>query len=148
MADEQQKAATATAPKEPAQVISMHGRPVSAHDILTFSESEDAVEYKRVPAFKNGEVFVLRNLRAGDIIEWSEASEGPAKREAGLKLMIRAIVDGEPGKDAGATGQPVMNESHIQGLRRIPHKYTERVIKDIIKMNEMSVRGGSEAKND
>lgn len=121
------------------------GRPVSLNDIM----SEDIVEYARTPGFTPGQVFVTQTLTAGDLIEWSEASEGSEqKRLAGLRLIIKATVDGEPGVDPGAKGIPIMSEAHMEFLRKKKHKTTETVVKHILKQNGMRVKGDSDAKND
>jgi hypothetical protein len=111
-------------------------RVLSVNDIM----AADDVEYTTAPGFKPGEVFALRSLTAGDMIEWSEANEGEAKRTAGLRLIINSVVDGIPGVHPGATGKPIMNDTHISVLRTKTHKVTEALVKSIVKHNGMNVK--------
>lgn len=124
-----------------------HGKPLSVTDLLAAAEPGAAVEYARIPGFKPGQVFVIASVPAGDMIEWSEANEG-AKYTAGLRLIINSVVDGEPGKDDGATGKRIMDDTHIALLRKLPHKVTENVVRAIIKHNGMNVKDDSAAKKD
>jgi hypothetical protein len=121
------------------------GKPVKLEDIF----SEDTKEYARAPGLIENQVFVLQNLTAGDLIEWSEASEGSEqKRLAGLRLIVKSTVDGEPGIDPGAQGVPIFDESHIGLLRKKSHKKTEAIVKAILKLNGMRVKGDSDQKNE
>lgn len=128
------------------------GKPISLEDFL----AAPVIEYARVPGFKPGQVFVIQSVSAGEIISWSEASEGDAKRTAGLRLIIKSVVDGDPtidpttGKqvDEGAKGVPILDDSHIAVLRKMPHKVTEQVVKAILKHNGMQTKQEAAAKND
>jgi hypothetical protein len=125
-----------------------HGKPMSVTDLLAAAEPLASVEYARTPGFKPGQVFVLASVTAGAMIAWSEANDGEAKRTAGLRLIIQSVVDGEPGVDDGATGARIMDDTHIALLRKLPHKVTEAVVKDILKLNGMNVKADNEAKKD
>lgn len=120
------------------------GKPVTVSDIIVAQD----VEYARIPGFKSGTVFVIQSLTAGDLIEWSEANEGEAKRTAGLRLIVKSLVDGEPGIDDGATGKTILTDKHIGLLRSKSHKVTENIVKSILKLNGMTVKGEKDAKND
>lgn len=117
------------------------GKPISVTDMLAAAEPLASVEYARVPGFKPGQIFVLQSVTAGDMIQWSEANEGDAKRTAGLRLIVKSVVDGEPGKDEGAKGARILDDTHIALLRKLPHKTTEEVVKGILKLNGMKVTG-------
>lgn len=123
--------------------------PKAAEHVLSLDDimKEDDVEYARLPGFKPGQVFVIQSLTAGDLIEWTEANEGEAKRTAGLRLIVKSLVDGEPGKDANATGKRIMNDTHIAVLRQRGHKTTERIVKAILELNGMNVKKDADAKN-
>jgi hypothetical protein len=120
-------------------------KPVSVADILAAAEPGASVEYARSPGFKPGQVFVLASVTAGDMIEWSEANEGEAKRTAGLRLIVKSVVDGEPGVDEGAKGVRIMTDAHIQVLRKLPHKVTEGIVEQILKLNGIKVKGQGES---
>lgn len=125
-----------------------NGKPVSIADLVAAAEPNASTEYARTPGFKPGQVFVLASLVSGDMIVWSEANEGEAKRTAGLRLIVKSVVDGEPGVDEGAVGRCIMDDTHIALLRKLPHKATERVVKEILKLNGMNVKADKDAKND
>ena len=125
-----------------------NGKPISVTDMLAAAEPLASVEYARTAGFKPGQAFVLGSVTAGDMIEWSEANEGEAKRTAGLRLIVRSVVDGEPGVDEGARGARIMDDTHIALLRKLPHKTTENVVKAILKLNGMNVKADNDAKKD
>jgi hypothetical protein len=99
----------------------------------------DDVEYATIEGFKPGEVFRIQSLTAGDLIEWSEANEGEAKRTAGLRLIVKSLVNEE--------GKLIANDQHIAVLRRKSHKVTERVVKAILDLNGMTTKQEDKAKN-
>lgn len=105
------------------------------------------IEYKRIPGFAAGKTIVIGSITAGDFVEWQESNEGPAKKNAGLKLIIRSLVDGIPGVDPGATGKRIGNDAGLVKLRDMPIKHTERVIRTIIEFNGLNAnaRGDSTA---
>lgn len=108
---------------------------LSMQDIM----AADDVEYAYVEGFKPGQVFRIQSLTAGDLIEWSEANEGEAKRTAGLRLIVKSLVDEE--------GRSIAGPEHIAVFRKKSHKITERIVKDILKLNGMNVKGDA-VKND
>lgn len=124
------------------------GRVLSMADIVAAVDSPQNIEYARIPGFKDDEEFVVASVTAGDMIEWSEANEGEAKRTAGLRLIVKSLVDGQPGVDEGATGKRIANDTHIAVFRKVNHKVSERVVKDILKLNGMSVKQDKTEKND
>lgn len=122
-----------------------NGKPVS---IESFLEEGGGVEYARIPWYKPGEVVVIQSISAGDLIVWSEANEGEAKRTAGLRLIVKSVVDGDPNEDEGATGRRILDDSHIAVLRKKPHKVTEQIVKGILKLNGMEVKQDAATKKD
>lgn len=101
---------------------------------------EDDTEYAEIPGLKDGQVVRIKSLTAGDIIEWSEASEGEAKRTAGLRLIIRSVVDAE--------GKLLMDDTYISTLRKKSHKITERIVREILRHNGMQVKQQEDVKKD
>lgn len=114
---------------------------MSEQKILSMDDimKADDVEYATIPGFKDGEFFRIQSLTAGDLIEWSEANEGEAKRTAGLRLIVKSLVDNE--------GKTIANDQHIAVLRRKSHKVTERIVKAILELNGMNVKQEDKAKN-
>src|SRR5262245_64753228 len=109
---------------------------LSVADIIA---AED-VEYAEIPGFKPGQVFRIQSLTAGDMIEWTEANEGEAKRTAGLRLIVKSLVNSE--------GKRIGNDKHIPLLRAKSHKVTEQIVKAILKLNGFNVKEEDKSKKD
>lgn len=92
--------------------------------------AEPDVEYELVPGW-NG-MIRIGSLTAGDMIEWTEANEGEAKRTAGLRLIVKSLVD--------SNGKRIGTDKHISMLRGKSHKTTEALVKAILKLNGFNVR--------
>jgi len=101
------------------------------------------VEYAEIDGFAPGKKLRIGSVTAGDMIEWSEANEGEAKRTAGLRLITKSLV-GPPPENRRYADDP----RNIQKFRELRHKDTERVVKDILKLNGMELRRNTEVKND
>lgn len=102
----------------------------SENDAHVFESVDDMlaaedVEYATIPGW-NGTIRV-GSLTAGDMIQWSESNEGEAKREAGLRLIVKSLVN--------SRGQRIGNEKHIPLFRAKSHKVTESIVKAILKLN-------------
>lgn len=103
----------------------------------------DGVEYAVIEGFLPGKKIRIGSLTAGDLIEWSEANEGEAKRTAGLRLITKSLVGPEPSNVRYAN-----DPKNIAVFRGYRHNATERIVKEILKLNGMTVKGDREAKND
>lgn len=107
-----------------------------------FSNGATDVEYAYVDGFKPGHKFRIGSVTAGDMIEWSEANEGEAKKTAGLRLITKSVVD-----DKG--NRILDDDKNIPKLRAMRHKDTERIVKAILVLNGMNVKSPeTEAKKD
>jgi hypothetical protein len=106
-----------------------------------FASGASDVEYAFVDGFKPGEQVRIGSVTAGDMIEWSEASEGEAKRTAGLRLICKSIVNSKGERIADS-------KKNIEKFRGMRHKETERIVKEILKLNGMTVKAEAEAKKD
>jgi hypothetical protein len=98
------------------------------------------IDYRTIDGFKPGQVLWLKSLNAGQFIQWQEGNDGPAKKNAGLRLIVQSVVDGKPGLN-GATGELLMNDSHLHMLKKLPAKLTERIVADIVMFNGLNVKG-------
>ena len=103
----------------------------------------DAVEYATVEGFRPNEKIRIGSVTAGDIIEWSEANEGEAKRTAGLRLITKSLVGPAPENKRYAD-----DPKNIAKFRAMRHKETERIVKEILRLNGMNVKAETEAKKD
>lgn len=111
-------------------------------DLLSVEDiaNSNDVEYKIITAW-DGKKVRIQSLTAGDLIEWSEANEGEAKRTAGLRLIVKSMVDG--------AGQQLMNDKHLGMLRRKSHRITEDIVKAILQLNGIRTKQQmEEAKKD
>jgi hypothetical protein len=88
------------------------------------------VEYAVIEGW-NGSIRI-GSLSAGDMIEWSEANEGEAKRTAGLRLIVKSIVNSK--------GERIGNDKHIPMLRAKSHKVTEKIVREILRLNGMNTK--------
>jgi len=88
------------------------------------------VEYTTIDGW-NGKIRI-GSLTAGDMIEWAEANEGEAKRTAGLRLIVKSLVNSE--------GKRIGNERHIPLLRAKSHKVTESIVRAILKLNGFQIK--------
>lgn len=103
--------------------------------------ASDDVEYATIEGFKPGKPFRIGSLTAGDLIEWSEANEGEAKRTAGLRLITKSLVNSKGERYAA-------DLKNIAVFRTKSHKVTERIVKEILKLNGMTVKQDDAAKKD
>lgn len=113
----------------------------SMDEILAAGSTD--VEYATVPGFKPGEFVRIGSVTAGDMIVWSEANEGEAKRTAGLRLICKSLVGPAPENIRYAD-----DDKNIPKFRAMRHKETERIVKEILKLNGMQVKDEEKAKND
>lgn len=99
------------------------------------------VEYANIEGFTKDKPFRIGSLTAGDLIEWSEANEGEAKRTAGLRLITKSLVNSKNERYAA-------DSKNIAVFRTKSHKVTERIVKEILKLNGMNVKDDTAAKKD
>jgi hypothetical protein len=96
----------------------------SVEDML----AADDVEYALVDGWK-GQIRI-GSLTAGDMIEWNEANEGEAKRTAGLRLIVKSLVN--------STGKRIGTEKHIPLLRAKSHKVIDHIVREVLKLNGLT----------
>lgn len=96
------------------------------------------VEYATIPGWSG--LIRIGSLTAGDMIEWTEANEGEAKRTAGLRLIVKSLVNSD--------GKRIGNDKHIPLLRAKSHKVTEQVVKAILKLNGFNIKDDEKSKKD
>ncbi len=106
-----------------------------------FADGATEVEYAYIEGFKPGKRLRIGSVTAGDIIDWSEASDGEAKKTAGLRLIQKSLVN-EAGERIANNPEWLMK---LKGLR---HKETDRLVREILKLNGMSVKAEAETKKD
>jgi hypothetical protein len=81
------------------------------------------------------------SLNAGDMIDFVESNDGPAKRTAGLRLIVKSLVD--------ATGQRIGEDKLLQTLKKRDARVCNRLVEAILKLNGIDSKKTSEvSKND
>ena len=115
--------------------------------VLSLAEIEaaDDLEYATIPAYKEGEFFRIRSVTAGDMVEWSGSDE-TKRREAGLRLIVKSLVDGNG--DRLIRANPQDEDLGVALFRKKSHKKTEQIVKAILALNGMQVKDKDEAKKD
>ena len=95
-----------------------------------------------------GTVFWIGSLTAGDIIEWQEQNEGPAKKNAGIRLIVKSLVTEEaPHVRYADDASQVSRITTI--IKKLPHTQYETLVRHIMELNGYNVPKPVEtAKND
>lgn len=99
--------------------------------------------YDTVEAY--GGLVTIGSLSSADMIEWLESNDDPTKkREAGLRLIVKSIVNGEH--------EHLPEEQHdefLQHFRIKDARENGKVVKRILELNGLNkVRAASLLKND
>lgn len=119
--------------------------------ILSIDEmlSADQTEYAEIPAWKikdpkTGEMIQgyvrIGSLTAEEVAEWRDTAEGPAKKTMGLRIFVKSLVD----KD----GKRIGNDTHFHAFKRTSNAVQERVLAEVIKLNGLSMKAATDAKNE
>lgn len=106
-----------------------------------------------------GGIFLAGSLTADDFILWQEANEGPAKRTAGLRLIVDSMCGPLAGCPAceGALHNGVAHkgvhprtgsDKHLEIYKKKSVAMTEKVVAAIVKLNGLKVKGADSPKND
>jgi len=105
-------------------------------------DSSVDVEYAMIEGFTPDKPFRIGSLSAGDLIEWSEKSESETqKRTMGLRLICKSLVNSKNERFA-------LDPKNIEIFRRKSHKVTERIVREILKLNGMTAKEEVAAKKD
>jgi len=112
---------------------------MSDKKVLSVEEmmAADDIEYTEVEAF--GGIVRLGSIDAGSMIEFVESNEGPAKRTAGLRLIIKSLVDGN--------GARIGKEEHLQSWMKRSQKTCNRLVDEILKLNGLDKSAKAAAGN-
>jgi hypothetical protein len=104
------------------------------------SDGASEVQFAEIEGFKEGKKIRIGSVTAGDMIEWSDANETEAKRTAGLRLICKSLVN--------KAGVRISSDKDIAKFRTMRHNVTERIVKEILKLNGMNIKADEKAKND
>ena len=108
---------------------------LSINEITTASD----VQYAEVevPEWKGTVRF--GTLDAGELIDFVEATDGPAKRNAGLRLIIKSLVDEQ--------GNRIGTDKHLEAFKKKSAKVCTRLVDEILKLNGLDAKGKDVPKN-
>ena len=79
------------------------------------------------------------SLDAGELIDFIEANDGPSKRNAGLRLLIKSLVDED--------GNRIGTDKHLEAFKKKSARVCSRLVDDILKLNGLDAKGKDVAKN-
>ena len=74
----------------------------------------------------------IGSLNAGDLIEFNEANEGPAKKTAGLRLIVKSLVNAE--------GKRISGEKDMNKWRSRNSAVCNRIVDDILDLNGLRTK--------
>lgn len=103
-------------------------------------DSVDDIKIIRREVPEWGGHILLGSLPSSDMIDWVEATEGPAKRTAGLRLLVKSLVDDN--------GNRIGTDNHLQVFKKKSAEVCNRVLDDIIKLNGLNKKAEAEIKNE
>lgn len=83
----------------------------------------------------------LQQISTGDLIDWMEANEGPAKKTAGIRLIVASVID--------ESGRPMFTERDIAELRKKPVTVISKLVDAIQTFNGLKAKpdAKTDAKN-
>ena len=97
---------------------------------LSADEMLDAkdIEYAEVEAF--GGIVRIGSIDAGQMIEFTEGNKGPAKRNAGLRMIIQSLVDGE--------GNRIGDMKDLDRWKKRSQKTCNKIVKAALELNGLN----------
>jgi hypothetical protein len=98
----------------------------------------DDIQYADVEAF--GGLIRIGSLSAGDMIDWIEANEDPAKKRiAGINLIVKSLVD--------ETGARIGRDENTEVLKKKDNRTLGKIVNTILELNGMKPKAAADAKN-
>lgn len=109
---------------------------------LSLDEMLDAndIQFIEVDTPEWGGTVRLGSLTAGEMLTFIETSEGPAKANAGLRLIVRSLVDAE--------GNRLGTDKHLEAFKKKDAKVVNRLVKAILTLNGMDAKTQVAEKNE
>lgn len=118
-------------------------------DSLEMLRAADLVEFKTVDmtAFGwktpkgTGMKIRLGSLSAEDIIKWQETRDEPkAKRNSGIRILIKSIVDGK--------GNRIGKDDDFQWFAKKPYRAVDHLVMEVLKLNGLIIVPGEDGKKE
>ena len=113
---------------------------VNKEEVLSIDDmlAADDVKYAEVSAW--GGKVRLGSLDAGSMLDFVEANEGSAKRTAGIRLLVKSLVD----KD----GKRIGEDRHVDLFKKKDAGTINRMLEEIMRLNGLDDKKAATAKND
>lgn len=106
---------------------------LSVEDMLNTPD----VEYDEVELW--GGLVRIATISAGDMVTFLESNEGPAKKTAGLRILIKSLVDRE--------GNRIGNDTHLEGFKKKSNKNVLKLVNAVTKLNGLDTKDEKELKD-
>jgi hypothetical protein len=100
---------------------------------LTPEDVETVNDIRYVDATAWGGTLRFGSLPAEDMIEFLESNEGPAKKTAAIRIIVKSWVD--------ADGKRIGTEKHIQMLKKKDSATISELVGVILKLNKLGQKG-------
>ena len=81
----------------------------------------------------------IGTLTAGDMIDWVESNEGPARRTAGLRLLIKSLVDPD--------GNRIGNDRHLELFKKKSAFTVNKLVNAVLELNGLKKSQAEDVKN-
>lgn len=110
------------------------------------------IEYRELSGFKPGQKIWIGSLTAGDMLEWSEASEDDkeAKRIAGIRLVSKSLisVEAETGKPGPTSVRYANTPESTEILKTKNQRDMQNIVQAILDLNGLTPKKDEAAKKD
>lgn len=112
--------------------------------ILSVEEmlATEDIEYRNIPAW--GGIVRIGSLSSDEVVDWLEVrnadKDDPRRREAGAMLIVNSLVNEKNER----IGRP----QHVAAFRKKSHAMTEKILREIVKMNGLGGKEIADRKND
>ena len=102
--------------------------------------STQDIEYREVDIPAWGGTVRIGSLPADDMMDWAESADGPAKKTAAVRLIIKSLVD--------ADGKRIGDESkHLAMFKKRSAAVLNMLTEHILDLNKLNVKDREKAKN-
>ena len=115
---------------------------VEAPKLLTIDEviAADDIQYEEIEVKEWGGKIRIGSVTAEDMIEWVESNEGEARRTAGLRLIIKSLVD----ENGARIGTPNL----LQVLKKKSNAVCTQIVERILTLNKLNPKASDQLKNE
>lgn len=98
---------------------------------LSMEDIEKHADVRYAEAEAWGGILRLASLSADEMIEFVESNEGPGRKLAGIRMLVRSMVDGE--------GKRIGTEQHLEVLKKKDSGTVSKLVGMVMELNGMRV---------